>query len=164
MNIRKETAHLLVLEDRPWAFGQTLIFFAVILSWAGMSNFAHGAYTAASVLAGVVTGILIMMRLIIKRTVLVFDRDQGTLSIATRGYNGDAFVVHALDNLGKAVVQSAHRDDAMTHRVALRLIDGMDQGDHPVTRIYTRGDSAIIASHTINRWLTLPLDSATTSN
>lgn len=159
MDIRVETTDLLVLEDRPWFFGLTLVFFVTILSWACMANFAAENYGTAGLVAAFVTIILIVMRIVIKRTLLVFDRAQGTLSIATRSYGDERFVTHRLTDLNAALVQSMHSDDSTAYRVALHLVDGMDAGIYPVTNIYSSGDGAMIASRAINRWLAVPLDS-----
>lgn len=159
MKVQVEKEDLLLIEDRPWFFALTLVFFVLVLSWAAIANFAAQEYFQFALLVCFIAGIMAAMEVAIKRTVLVLDRAQGTFSIATRSFRGDYCITHPLRHLTEAMVQTMRNDDSTAHRVALRLVDGMDKGIHPVTHVYTSGDGAKIAARAINRWLALTLDS-----
>ena len=153
MKVKQNTPDLLILEERPWLL-------AVVLMAGGLAFLGAGL---AAAIDGQMIGLLFVffsliwwgvLYLFVQRTQVVFNGLDGWVEIRSKTLLGYSKTRHDIAEIERAIYQSMSSDGGKTHRVALVVPNGQSAGIHPVTRAYTGGGSAMIASNAINTWLT----------
>ena len=90
----------------------------------------------------------------VRRDDLILDRSRNLLELRHSTFRGRTKVQHKLEHLERAIVQSSRSSKGgTTHRIALILDGGMDEGTHPVTPVYVSGNGAKRGVDAINAWL-----------
>lgn len=159
MKVTRNTSDQLILENKPWLIGSMLIFMFVVFVGAGLFAISAGQLLSGSVFAligGGVSGLCFI--LLIRRTMVIFDRGTGTIDLRRKSMLGMTNVTHELKYLDRAIVETSRSTDSdghtsVTHRCAIVLIDGPSAGTHPLTIVYSSGNGADQAANAINTWL-----------
>ncbi|KIN62348.1 hypothetical protein Z946_1205 [Sulfitobacter noctilucicola] len=153
MKITHNSPDQLVIENNP-------VWLAVFLSVFGLTFMAIGLFAvSAEPLMGFVfvaagLGIAIGFNMIfVRRTQLILDRSAQKVLLRRRGWLRDNSLTWEMRYLDRAIVETSRSSDNNTHRAALIINGGMDEGTHPLTIVYSSGRGASRAADAINRWL-----------
>ena len=162
MKIKRETDTQLILEQAPWLMGIVIIL--MIVASLGMGGLFVGLGLSSGMMIFTIMGIVspliaigmggMALRVFVKRTQAIFDRDAGTITIRKRGMRGYSEVVHDLAHLGHAVLRVTRDSEGRAlSRPVLVLTGGMSAGDHPLVDSFTTGTGPRTAVNAINRWI-----------
>lgn len=150
---RSET--LLVLEDRPWLLGISLIVMALCFIFGGMAIIGEGRILYGVFFAMFGGGIpLLIASLMVKRVRLTLDRSTGDLTRTVRTVLGLRRKTHALARLTRADVGANTDSDGTTYRTELHLADPPEVV--PFTSYYTNGRKPKVMATAVNDWLAPP--------
>lgn len=153
MKIITNTPDQLILENRPlwlaiFVTGFALLFVAIGLAILG----PEPATGVAFVLGGLFFGVVFNMAFI-RRTQLILDAPRTRVELRRRSWFGYKRWTWDLKYLERAVLETSRSGDTDTHRAALIINGGMDEGVHPITLVYSSGRGAQRAKDAINNWL-----------
>ena len=153
MKVTRNSPQQLIVENNP-------IWLAVFVSLFGLIFFAIGMVNVSSepglglmfMAAGL--GVAIGFNMIfIRRTQLILDQPRNLVELRRRSWFKYYTMTWKLEFLDRAVVQTSRSGDTDTHRAALVIGGGMDEGVHPITMVYSSGRGARRAEEAINSWL-----------
>lgn len=155
-----ECDDFLILEDRPV---KTAILIGAVtfgLAICACLALSYGEHFVFGTLmsGGLVTYIL--MRHVVTRTVLMFNRPEGFVTIRQTDFTGTTTTTHMLEHFGHALAEPANAANPDAQRLTLVLNGGMDAGAHPLSNVFTNGNGPVTAARCINRWLAQQVDSA----
>ena len=153
MKITRNTPEQLIIENRPiWlAIGVSLgglLFVGLGLSIFPQDPVEGLIFAAAGLFFAVVFNLAF-----VRRTMLILDGPRQLVELRRRSWLGYSRRTWDLRHLGGAYVQSSSSDGTPTYRAALRITDGMDAGNHPITLVYSSGKGADRARRAVNDWL-----------
>lgn len=154
MKVTRDTPDQLILDDTPWLVG--LVLAAMILACAAIGLSLLGSGHAGRGLAILGFGLPFLglfFGLFVRRNQLILDRVAGKVIHRRATVLGRTEVVHYLDNLDRAIIQTSRGKNGDTYRMTLVLSGGMDAGLHPFTRVYSSGRGARRGAEAVNRWL-----------
>lgn len=162
MKITRETESQLIFESKSWLISIVLVFMMVSAVGMGLLFITMGIQEGIVIF--VVMGAIIplvsigmctlFMRLFVRRTQVIFDRNAGTITFRTRDMQGYRQVVHDLAHLDHAVLRTSRSNDGDTlSKAVIVLSGGMSAGDHPLTNVSTNGSGPRNAVNAINRWI-----------
>lgn len=153
MKIARNTPDQLILDDAPWWLGITLvvaILICVAVSFACLRSGALGNGVIFFLVGVPFLGAF--FAIFVRRNQLILDRVSGKIIHRRSTVAGRREVVHYLENLDRAIVETMHGETS-THRMTLELSGGMDAGLHPFTKVYSSGPGARLAADAVNDWL-----------
>lgn len=158
MRIVETSPRRLVLEDRPWVLGIILtlaILFPLLLAlttWRDAPWLAFAMWLVAALFG-------VAFVAFVRRVIVIFDRDAGTVVIRTASLMGQSETTHALADISQADVETMISRSSgssggsgtisETHRTVLHVSGNVV----PLTQAHTAGDSAKLMAATINLWL-----------
>ncbi|GGL75516.1 hypothetical protein [Wenxinia marina] len=151
MKVTGDTPERLTLERRPWILGLAIIAFTLLFVGIGAAGAAAGEIAPALAfgLGGLFIG-GVAFAAFVRRTQVIFDRAEGSVTIRTRSVMGYRESVHALDDVAEAVLQiSRSSKGSDTRRPALRVADGTV----PLVPVYVSGRGPRRVVTAINDWL-----------
>jgi len=165
MRIALSSPRRLILEDRPWVLGIVLtlaILFPLLLALATLRDAPWLAFAMG--LVAVLFGAAFVA--FVRRVIVIFDRDAGTVVIRTASLLGQTETTRALADISQAEVETVVNRSAgtsgrssgtsETHRTVLHVSGQLV----PLTDVHSSGDSALLMAATINLWLAANLQSA----
>lgn len=146
------TDALLMIEDRPWLIGISMIGMALIFLIGSMALMASGEILGGAMMGviGVAVPVLIGA-LMVQRVRLTFDRGSGEVVRTCRSVLGLTRETYPLDRLVEARVGASSDSDGTTYRMELRLRDPSESV--PFTTYYTSGKRPEQAAREVNDWL-----------
>jgi len=153
MKVTLNSPNKLIIDNRPvWPglLAMTFIMVGVGVAW----NMTIDQGDIAGLLIGipfVAMGGLAFWAFV-RRTQIIFCRDEGTIDIRRKSLTSQTRVVHALADFDRAEVETSRSSDTSTHRAVLILSQGMSAGRHPVTQAYYSGGGADRIARAINDW------------
>ncbi len=160
MKIVRNTPDQLILRSVPWVIGIVLSGAILGLSAASLTGFLQTEYLFGTVMLLSALFVGVFFALFVRRDDLILDRSRNQIELRHATVFGRHKVRHDLTHLRNAIVQQqsaagsgSKNDTALTFRVALVLEGGMDAGTHPVTEVFSDGNSALKAADAINNWL-----------
>ena len=165
MRIALSSPRRLILEDRPWVLGIILtlaILFPVLLA---LATWRDAPWLALAMgLVAVLFGAAFVA--FVRRVIVIFDRDAGTVVIRSASLLGQTETTLALADILQAEVETVvnrstkstntSSSTSETHRTVLHVAGAVV----PLAQVHTAGDSALLMAATINLWLAATLQSA----
>ncbi len=159
MRIVSSSPHRLILEDRPWVLGIILtlaILFPLLLALATWRDAPWLAFAMGLVATMFGAAFVAFVR----RVIVIFDRDAGTVVIRSASLLGRSETTLALADITQAEVEtvvnrstgsstSRSSGTSETHRTVLHAAGTVV----PLSEVHTAGDSALLMAATINLWL-----------
>jgi len=163
MRVVETSPRRLILEDRPWVLGIILILAILLPLLLALATWRDAPWLAFAMgLVAALFGAAFVA--FVRRVIVIFDRDAGTVVIRTASTLGQSESTHALADISQAKVEtvinrstgSSGRTSAgsQTHRTILQMSDEVV----PLTQVHSAGDSALLMAATINLWLAAALD------
>jgi len=110
-----------------------------------------GEWVAGIVLSVSAVFSALLIRLIVRRVQVIFDRNGDTITFRARNMRGYNQVIHALGDLSHA-----EKDGHYTARSVLMFDRGMRQVDHPITQYHVSGTAPKRITDAINAWFKAP--------
>lgn len=162
MKLKRNTATQLIFESKPVFASIALVIMIVMSIGFGLVFVGLGLEQGSMLLVAAGAGAPILtiilctavMRSVVKRARIIFDRDAGTITFRTRDMRGDTETVHDLAHLERATLKSRRTSDSKTYTQAvLVLSSGPQAGEHPLINRETQSNSHKNAVDAINRWL-----------
>ena len=142
----------LVLEDRPWLLGLTMIVMAVGILAFALSLLSEGEVAGGIMLGLIGVGVpLGIGSLMVQRVRLTLDRSTGQVTRTCRSVRGLTQQTYPLRRLAEARVDSKRGKNGGTHRMELRLID--PPAEVPFTSYHAGGGQAEQMAEAVNSWL-----------
>lgn len=155
MKVTLNTPQKLIVEHKPWWPGLMAAGFVLVGVGVGWNMLSDGDLQGLMFgLTFVAMGLLAMWAFV-RRAQIIFDRAANTIDIRRKSLTRHSRIVHKLEYLGGAHLESSHSGDTPTHRAAITLTGGMSEGTHPLTKAYYSGGSPQRAVDAINAWIAL---------
>ncbi len=164
MHVVSSSPQRLILEDRPWVLGIILtlaILFPLLLALATWRD-APWLAVAMGLVAAMFGAAFVAF---VRRVIVIFDRDAGTVVIRSASLMGQTETTLALADITQAEVETVvsrstkstntSGSTSETHRTVLHVADAVV----PLSDVHTAGDSALLTAATINLWLAANLQS-----
>jgi hypothetical protein len=146
MKVLRQSADLLVIEEKPWFLGVTLAVFVLGFAAAALAAAFEGQWLAALGLGVVAAAFAWVSGRVVERVWLVFDRSAGTVELRHRNHGRFRRRGWPLARLEAVALQSDFGEGSHTYRLALRLRG--EPAPVPMTRYYQsgRGTKACLAA------------------
>lgn len=153
MKVTHNTPELLIVEERPWLLGLSLIIGALIFAGIAVNSVWSGEPMGLMFFLG--SGLFgLFFFIFVRRVQAVFHRTGSWLEIRRRSLRGYDKIRYELAEINQAIVEtSTNNDGARTNRVTLVIPSGQSAGKHPLTQYYASGNGAQKAADAINTWL-----------
>lgn len=152
MKVIHRSDTLLVLEDRPWRLGLTMIVMAVGFLAFALSLFSDGEVAGGIMLGLIGVGVpLGIGSLMVQRVQLRLDRSTGLVTRTCRSVRGLTQETYPLRRLAEARVDSNRGNNGGTHRMELRLVK--PPAEVPFTSYHSGGSQAEQMANAVNSWL-----------
>jgi len=149
--VARNTYSTLVIEKRPILVSAVLGFFFFASSAGAIRALMAGEWVAGIVLSVSAVFSALLIRLIVRRVQVIFDRNGDTITFRARNMRGYNQVIHALGDLSHA-----KKDGHDTARSVLMFDRGMSQREHPITQYHVSGPAPKRSTDAINAWLKAP--------
>lgn len=155
MKIVRDIPEQLIVENNPLLVTVLLIVMAAVFVAAGLIALLAGEVVFGLIWLGFTIPFFgLFFVLFVRRNQLILDAGAGTVTHRRKSLLKYTEVIHELDHLDRAIVESSHSSEGgSTHRMSLVLSGGMDKGLHPFTLAYTSGSGARRGADAVNRWL-----------
>ena len=152
MKILTQTSDRLEIEDKPMFPVFFLPVFILAASLGGMIAWRDAAVIGALGCGFMaVMGYSIMRKVVRKRTI-TFDRTDSTVTVQTRSFKGDNKIIHTLSLLDRAIVKQDPNDRDIRD-LAFLISGGMDAGLQIITDRQSDSDGVPAVAEAINIWL-----------
>lgn len=158
MRILETSPRRLILEDRPVLLAVILGVVIVFLMFLAMATVWESFWLgfALVLMAALFGGAMVIF---VRRVIVIFDRDAGSISIRTTSLLGRSETSHPLARLSRASVETSisrstsssgrRSTTSQTHRTVLHL----DSETVPLTMAFSSGGGADRMATAINGWL-----------
>lgn len=154
MKVTRDTPDQLILANTPWLLGCALVLFTMAFVGPGLLIMYDGVWQGAIfAIAGGGMG-CIAFAAFVRRTQLILDRSNDSVTLRWRSVFGYKEVRHTLSNLARADLESTRGSKGGTlYRPVLILSEGMSAGRHPIVPSYTNGEGPRHMVDAVNGWL-----------
>lgn len=151
MKITRNISEQLIVEHKPVVIAAMCTIGALMFAGGGLAMLIDGQMTGVIFLLGSV-GWIGFLVIFTRRVQLIFDATENTLIVQRKSLIGAQQVIHQLDDVVKAEVESTRDDGSTLYRVSL-LLKGESSGLHPITTAYSNMADHRGIAETINTWL-----------
>ena len=153
MKIARNTDSQLIVSENPVWVAVLLVFMGLIFLGIGLGMIFSGEW------AGLIFALASIMPfgflfIFVRRVQLIFQSIENTLTVQRKSLLDASTVVHVLDDVERAELETSSGDKGNTYRVTL-ILNGQSAGRHPITKAYSNvGDHKGITDE-INTWLSV---------
>ena len=147
------TPDLLVIDKRPWIIGLLLIGVIFGLLTSSVLSLLSGSVWGTLAPLPVVAFVGFFFWAFVRRSQLLLNAVDRTATLRNRTMSNYTEVVHDLDHLSGAILETSGGSDGDVYRMTLQIKAGMDEGLHPFTESYSSGPNANKAVEAVNTWL-----------
>ncbi len=154
MKVTRNTPDQLIVDHYSIVLAIIMIVFFILFVGVGTVMALDGALWGLLFVAGgfFFGGAMLYQT---ERVQVILDRSTGLLTIRRRNIMRYSEVVHDLDALDRAMIETStgSEDNSQTFRATLVLSSGMSAGKHPITEVYTSVAGPVEVANEINAWL-----------
>lgn len=160
MKIKTNTPELMIVTYRSTILSTVLMCAILFLACFCIAFTVSGPFVFAAIAWLAILIMIYGFFHTLRRVAVFFDRQGEVVTVRERTWRGLTNFSYPLTDLGAAIIQtSKDEDDVAAHRIALRFVAGMNQGDYPLTDVYFAGRSTHKVVDAINNWLGSGVDS-----
>jgi len=151
MKISRNTPEQLIVGESPVWVAVLLVLMGLVFFGIGLATVLSGEWFGLAFVAGSLLpfGLLFVF---VRRVQLIFEAGKGTLTIQRKNLRSASKVVHALQDVQRAELESSQGDNSTLYRVTM-VLTGESAGHHPITNAYSNVGNHKGAHDAINAWL-----------